>query len=295
MGLLSEEAAGQIGELLEVAPIGDPTEEVVEVAAAPEPEPEPVAESSEPEVDVKEDSGVEESKSTAPEPAADDGKAADEGAPGHRVPYNRFKSVVDARNEYRAKATELESQLDVMRAQHQPTPPPAPVPQRVPEPEFEWETDLRADDSPVGDPRYEQLAEQIQVQKVSIARMQLEHELKEAKADYPNVPDEVLINAVVQNPQASVRELAEQYSTFVASIEEGAIASYLESNPGATLAVSPQVEETGVEEAVAPRPRSSGQASRPVSTGKEDSGPKTLRDAREALSEFLQHNNPFSS
>jgi chaperonin cofactor prefoldin len=151
---------------------------------------------------------------------------------GHSVPYNRFKSVITARNELRERTDYLESQLKSLEEQLSSaksfqssrsafdeiysgfTNPSEPV--------YEDETSSKLR-------RFEQVAEQFEVFQ---AKQQLEQELAVANSKYPDVPRDVLLTAVVQNPQTDIMDIAERYNTFVSAIKEDAIAQYTRANGG---------------------------------------------------------------
>ena len=105
--------------------------------------------------------------------------------------------------------------------------------------------------------------ERVQQQEVAIARRELEVEVASAMEAYPGVPREVLLQAVVADPDAAVIKVAESYSTHLAQIEEAAIARYLEENPAPAV----ETQEVAEKPKAAPRPTRSGAADSDAATG----------------------------
>ena len=105
---------------------------------------------------------------------------------------------------------------------------------------------------------------------------------------YPGVPREVLLQAVVADPDAAVIKVAESYSTHLAQIEEAAIARYLEENPAPAV----ETQEVAEKPKAAPRPTRSGAADSDVATG--EFKPKSIKEGSDALRKAWGSLNPFS-
>ena len=118
MGLLDEDAHARLSAFLdEDNNFGDAQED-----SSPE-----VEASSEPAEDVNQEAGVEaqseelaEAQAEPPQEASTepDGSEDVEGdASGHRVPYSRFKQMVEARNNLRVEASEMNARLEALEEQ----------------------------------------------------------------------------------------------------------------------------------------------------------------------------------
>jgi len=202
---------------------------------------------------------------------------------GHAVPYGRFKRVNEQRKQlqqeiesYRDRFSEVEQQLQSLRTQQS-----QPSPQRHEVPAQEtvddaWLDSLLTDEqeSQAPDPQYQQLAQRLENFEVRQAEVDLQKEILGVQKDYPSVPDEVLLNAVISDPDINVRDVAAQYSNFIASIEEEAISKYVERN--------------GNKRAVAPRPKttSGGSTARSHARGADEK--VTLSNARDKLYEAIK-------
>ena len=93
----------------------------------------------------------------------------------------------------------------------------------------------------------------------------LEQELNSVLEQHPNVPRELLIQAVVQNPNENLNTVAERYSSYIAEVQEKAIAEHMK-----TVEVAPKKKK----KAGPPRPKKTGAA-------KTEQAPKPLdRDSR---------------
>lgn len=188
----------------------------------------------------------------------------DKDEPGHAVPYQRFKEVNESKKQLKAKTAELERQLAETRAQL--------------ERKSESRNDVshRSDlddiiyslenDSESND-KYSSLEKRLQTFEVRAAQAELEAEIASISRKFPEVPETVLLQAVISNPETSLVDVAREYTQFIAEIEERALAKHAKK----TAPAAP------------PRPQSSGV---PVVTtqGK----PRTMADARTAALAFLK-------
>lgn len=198
---------------------------------------------------------------------------------GHAVPYSRFKSVITARNELRERTEHLESQLRNLEEQLSVTKNATQSKSAFDElygsfmneatPAYEDETTSKLR-------RFEQVAEQFEVFQ---AKQVLEQELAVAASKYPDVPRDVLLTAVVQNPQTDIMDIAERYSTFVSAIREDAIAQYAKANGGVRPAP-----------AAPPRIGSASVARTNIGFGDTQSKPSNLVQAKESMMDYLRQN-----
>lgn len=277
-GFLSEESFEKADSMIKEAfPVEDEGDGFVgEPIETQEEEPaEDIEESSEPdEQDVKtEGSGEEE-----------------EYAEGHRVPYNRFKSVLDARNEYKDEITSLRErnrQLEAYLATKKPEPEPEPESS-----DYSYDDDYGlGDDNDYGlessydDGRMNQLETQIHDLRVQHHRQQLVKDMEIIKERFPGVPPESVLQAVASDPNTNVFQVAETFHSFLVEREEAAIQRYLKDNPTASPQETPQA---------APRPRKSGGGEAPGSSRvPKDRRPKQMKDVRHALLNYVKDNNIF--
>ena len=210
---------------------------------------------------------------------------SEEGA-GHRVPYSRFKSVLDARNDYkgeieslRERNRELENYLSSKPAQKE-------TKQEFEDysDDFSYGDDLGLDDysgCEQDDGRVKQLENQMHDLRVQHYKQQLMKDLDVIKERYPSVPPETVLKAVAQDPTTNIFQVAERFNTFVVEREEAAIKRYLEENSQEAPAA-------------APRPRRSGGAEAPGSSRvSKDKRPKQMKDVRHALLNYVKDNNIF--
>ena len=275
------------------APAEEPVQEAAPVEEAPA-EAAPAEETPAPETSSNpaEDVKVEAEGGAEAEPqkaeASDSQAEEEEVQPGHRVPYTRFKEVIEARNQFKTETAELKAQLEQLREQAQrQASQPAPV-QAAPQPKADddeaWLKELLGEDEPTAqksvDPALQQLSARLHETEVALARQSLEAEVGAAIQKYPSATRDVILQAVAQNPSLSAESVAEQYSAWMAQVEEEAIARYLKDNPAAA------------KPAAAPRPAKSGAVEAPVSS--EAAKPKNVKEGSEALRAFLKGGNPFA-
>tara|TARA_Y100000592_G_scaffold91724_1_gene152273 strand:- start:1210 stop:2079 length:870 start_codon:yes stop_codon:yes gene_type:complete len=210
----------------------------------------------------------------------------------HRVPYNRFKQVIEARNQLRSEkdalahqVAELARQMESLQGQSQQAEPVAQyqqaAPQSVEMPDFLTEEEQNYFNhlqSQFGN-KYNQLEQRVQAYEVQAATQQLEYQMQQAEAKYPDVPRRAILEAVANDGSVSVMDVAERYQSFVNQLREQAISEYLESNPAPA-------------KKAAPRPAKTGSAN--VSSAQPDgSKPKNLKEANKALHKFLRTNTLF--
>lgn len=292
MSLLDAEAIEKMGGALEQALGGHTPEPPAPAPAPPEPQVQAAPEPSSPAPDVNPSANAE------PEPQVE--------VDGHNVPYGRFKQVLEARNKHREDAALMRSRLaDLEAKQASFLQQAAPVPQQTPvqsQQDAHWLDELSGEGgqqrpAQAADPRLNVLANQLETQGVALQKMQLEREVAEAMQKYPGVDRHQLLQGVYHNPNASVVELAEQYSTFVASVEERAISRYLEENPQAAQALAQEV--ANAEAAAAAAPNAPPRPARTSSDGQrinwpESGPPKNVEEGSKMLHEFFKQHNPFA-
>jgi hypothetical protein len=212
----------------------------------------------------------------------------------HRVPYNRFKQVIEARNQLRSERDQLTSQVSELSKQMQQfqqaprqeqaepretqiTHGEANMPDFLTEEEQEYFTGLQQNFNT----KYGALEQRLNTYEVQMASTRLEEQIQEAEAKYPDVPRRAILEAVVSDGTANVMDVAERYQTFVNQLREQAVAEYLGTNPGQKAAPK-----------VAPRPKkTSGSMDRPP--GEEGKRHTNLKDANKALLKFLETNSIF--
>jgi hypothetical protein len=223
--------------------------------------------------------------------------------PGHRVPYKRFKGVLDARNKYRGEAEEASAQLDAFRTQMetmrnevanlrniQPAQP-AGNPQIDP---FDAELDrLLGDDASQGLPKevtaqMQAMEARIHQQEVHVERERLRREVADVTTSYDEGLrtdiQHVLYNAVQRDPNVDLGRTAEQYVAWLATREEAAIARYLADNPQGS---TPEAAETAPRSTPA-RPRRAGTGASSIASAADNKGFKTIAEGSGALFDALK-------
>ena len=263
--LLDEGAFDDLASRLSEAAEAEPE---AEVEAQPEAV-EEVEEESPLEEDVSEEVEAASEEGSSPvdaeekQEASEDGDEDDKGddADGHAVPYKRFQKVIQARNSFREEGESLRQQIEELKAQvdesRRAKAPKQPVEEK------DW-LDEALEESQVPD-QYEELNERLTRFEVQQQKALLEQELNGVLEQHPNVPRELLIQAVVQNPNENLNTVAERYSSYIAEVQEKAIAEHMK-----TVEVAPKKKK----KAGPPRPKKTGAV-------KTEKAPKPLdRDSR---------------
>ena len=314
MGLLSEEKAQELTEKLELGFSGQSEPASVTEDVKPEVEAAPAAEEvveAKPETpEVPADQGVVEAKAgeseVNKEPKSDDGADEDDSSPpGHRVPYKRFKSVLEARNKYRGEADAAQSQLEQFRQQMDAMRNEVAAMRNLQyakpaekEADVSDELDRLLNGSPdlpkeVKD-KIAMMEARLHQQEVHAERVRLRQEV----ADVTNAYDknlkrdieQVLYSAVQRDPNVDLNRVAEQYTTWLAKREEEAIARYLEKNPGASAAeVEAQVSESSPD--VPSRPKRAGTGASRVARTADRKSYSTIKEGTEALFNAVKNGN----
>lgn len=285
MGFLDAENLGKVEAMLNPDAIQVEASESSDASA-----PQDTATADAPENEsVSSSDATEDAKENVEVASTDDGPSQTEGEQehSHHVPYNRFKKVLDARNSHRGEVEQLKREMAQLRKQM----------------EFAPETSYDDDDDYLGDSDFDdlfgddsdyetsaqpevgsqmaELLQRVEHFEVYQAEQELTREVAAAKEQYPNVPDDVIYQAVARDPSVSVLSIAEQYSAFVGGVEEAAIARYMKEHGMET----PQAEAP-------PRPARSGAP--PLRQGlTEKAPPKNLSESKGALLEYLRNNNIF--
>ena len=131
------------------------------------------------------------------------------------------------------------------------------------------------------DARYSQLESRVQEFEVYKEEQLLEKELQVVQQEFPQVPRELLLQAVIDDPSADLLEVAGHYTTYVAQVEEQAIARYVKEN---NIAVPKRGASAGGSSG-------GGNAQSALNAGNKEK-PKTIGEATSRFKEFLK-NNPF--
>lgn len=296
---LYKELEGGLGEGGSIASSTPDVKEGIETAPAVEEKVEVEAKESEvpaPEVEAKAETGKSEEQADT---AAPDGSAEEESVPpGHRVPYKRFKSVLDARNQYKSEADEhrsqmsaYEKQMELMRNEMSALrnlQPARPV-ENVADP-VDAELDrLLAGQSELPPEVRQQITameSRLHQQEVHVERQRLRHEV----ADVVGKHDErlhtdiqqVLYSAVQRDPNADLSRVAEQYVAWLAQREEEAIARYLKTNPDASVEEVAEAA-SGTTPGVPSRPKRAGTGASSVATAADRQGFGSIAEGSEAL------------
>ncbi len=193
----------------------------------------------------------------------------------HHVPYSRFKSVIDTRNELRDQMVQMEEELLYYRHQQEEMArrrASAPEPQQ--REENYWDDYLSEEDedsapSAGNDPRLASIEQRLAAAEENYVMRELEVEVGSASERH-GVPAEVIYDAIASDGSLSAEDVAVGYLEFVHEIEENALNRYKQEQHRA----APRVPT----------------ASAPVSTPGGARSSHSLEDAKHALLKHLQGN-----
>ena len=203
---------------------------------------------------------------------------------GHAVPYSRFKSVIEARNDLRSKTSALESQLSELRSQLD-SKNTQPVRQ-----EQSYDSVIEYDDLSDYDNYDDPYDQKLQTYEDRIYQMEVTHEQQKLSQEigiatqrFPEVSKDVILQAVINDPDVDIMDVAERYSTFVSGLRESAIAEYLQTNPqGAPPVIRPDAPPviSSAGSSLSGRLPGSSRTSRP----------QNMDQARDSLFDYLKAN-----
>ena len=306
MGLLSEEKAQELASELELGlsdvdlPSSETPDVKIEVEAAPAAEERVEAKVEAPEVpadqpEVETETGKSEERAEA---KVDDGSTEDDSVPsGHRVPYKRFKGVLEARNKYRTEADDAQAQLDAYKRQMEMMrnevasmrnlQPAMPVETQQ---DTTDELDRLLNGTPDLPPEVKRqitaMEARLYQQEVQVERERLKREVAQVADGYSESVQgdvtQVLYNAVQRDPNVDLNRVAEQYTSWLAKREEEAIARYVAANPQASAQEA--VATTGApDKGVPARPKRTGTGASSVMTSADTKKIKSIAEGSEAL------------
>lgn len=212
--------------------------------------------------------------------------ADDETDEGHNVPYKRFKKVIESRNQLRGEIDYLRKEIETIKSSSSNRTSEKDFERSARQAEEEYNTALENLLDPSAS-KVKDLEKRMFAFEVAQEKVKLNDELRQIHDKFPEVPDQIILQAILKDPDVDAFKVAEQYSLFVGQIEEQGIAKYLKTNGSSTQTPSRSAP-------VAPR-RLSG-ASGATAEGESNFGgvekPKNLRAAGSAVVQFLK-NNPF--
>ena len=233
-----------------------------------------------------------EAQAEAPEPQPQTDASTEESSTpeqnedsGHAVPYSRFKSVIEARNELRDRTSALESQLAELQTQLESrSNPPQPQYQQRAEDDFFNLDEFDLDAPDPYEQKFQSYEQRIYEMEVANEQVKLDREINLAQRRFPDVGRDMLLQAVINDPDSDVMDVAERYSTFVNGLREQAIAEYLQANPQAS---APPVVRPDAPPVV--QVAGSSQAGKVPGSNRERS-PKNMDEARNSLFDYLKAN-----
>lgn len=189
----------------------------------------------------------------------------------HSVPYKRFQEVNASKKELKAKASRLEQELQEARKEIERVRQTKPTQETKDNFYEEIERQLAEGDH---DPRYSGLEKRLNAYEEKMAAAELDVELKTVRKSYPDVPEEVMLQAVINDPNVSLMDVAKEWSQFVAEIEERALA-----RAGVSKTSTPSAPKR-------PQGATGGVSVSAAASSK----PRTMADAKAAaLAYFKQH------
>lgn len=148
----------------------------------------------------------------------------DEEKEGHSVPYKRFKKVIESRNALRSEIDGLKQQVEELKSTRQTD---NQFSKQVQQAEDDYEEAL----SNLLDPsasKVKDLEKRLFEFEVAQEKVKLNNELAYIRENYPEVPEQIILQAILKDSSVDALQVAEQYSLFVSQLEEQGVAKYLE-------------------------------------------------------------------
>lgn len=199
---------------------------------------------------------------TTSESAPEDGGGKEGNSEGYAkhpqsIPYDRFKEVIEAKNEMKAEADRLRAEIESLRKRSEPT--------------------YQQDPDEYDDVLDNSVEARLARMELRHATEMLEREIADIRAKHPDVPEAALLQAAASDPEADLEVVAQNYSSFVGSIREQAVKDYLAKNAAQTPA--------SAEPPVATPPPAIKATGAPV---RKVEAPKNLQDAHAAAKKALR-------
>lgn len=156
------------------------------------------------------------------EPVVEASEDSEEEDHPHNVPYNRFKDVIEQRNELRDAQKQYEAQMEELRAQmdrlSSGSPPPAEEVDSYDSYEdsdgidwMKWQKNVES--------RFEEYESQI-------ARESLERDMAMVQERFPEVPQNAVLQAIALDGNTDAMDFAQEYSQFIQEVQEAGIARF---------------------------------------------------------------------
>jgi len=206
----------------------------------------------------------------------------DEGE-GHNVPYKRFRKVIESRNQLKGEIDYLKKEIEQLKSSPRQSDRDFERSSNAVEKEYEdaLENLLNPEGRKVKD-----LEKRMFDFEVAQEKVKLNEDLRVIREKYPDVPEQFVLQAILQDPSLNTLQVAEQYSLFLGQIEEQGIAKYLKKNGG-----SLPTQQTKQVPAAPKRLNGTGGAS--VEQQSSFGGvakPKDIKSAKLAVLDFLKRN-----
>jgi hypothetical protein len=200
---------------------------------------------------------------------------------GHSVPYKRFKKVIESRNQLRGEIDYLKKEVEQLKST--PRQSDREFDRSSREAEDEYNRALEDLLNPEGK-KIKNLEERLFQFEVAQEKVKLNEDLRVIREKYPEVPEQFILQTILQDPNLDTMKVAEQYSLFLGQIEEQGVAKYLKNNSGTT---QPQATK---QVPAAPR-RLNGTGGASVEQSGNFGGvakPNNLKSAHKAVLDFLK-------
>lgn len=213
---------------------------------------------------------VEQTASPKEEPKTDVKVSSAREEEGHAVPYQRFKQIIGAKNQLQEEKERLAKELEELRARLENN--------NVVRQESNVYEDEDSGYENEEDQRWASLDTRMREFEIAREEQMLEKELEQVSSHYPQVPREALLQAVIKDPNTNLMELAGAYATHLASVEEAAIARYVQEN---NITVPKRGSQSGA---------GGGKVEASHLTNGTGTKPKTISEATSRFKEFLLKN-----
>lgn len=205
----------------------------------------------------------------------------EEESEGHNVPYKRFKKVIESRNQLKGEIDYLKKEMEQLKSQPRQSDREFDRSSREAEDEYNKALEDLLDPSAS---KVRNLEDRLFQFEVAQEKVKLNDDLRKVRETYPDVPEQFVLQAILQDPTLDTLKVAEQYSLFLTQIEEQGIAKYLKNNGGA---IQPQATKQVPQ---APR-RLNGTGGASVEQSGNFGGvskPNNLKSAHKAVLDFLK-------